>query len=126
MQLRVGTALFALDKKGAWGHARVLKVLVALDSSSPEDGVCDLTGSYPVKAAATGDTSAVYVKYRGFADKHNEWIDVGHGRLRPTEVGIPEPRDQIFDVDRILDVRPRGIARGKRPAAPKRRQQRAG
>jgi hypothetical protein len=111
MPLGVGTALLALDKKGGWGHARVLNVRVTIDidsSSSQDSGMQDpiVPASWP--AATTGSTSAVYVKFRGFAEKHNAWIEVGKGRLRPTELGVPSPDEEIYDVERVVDVRPGG------------------
>ena len=72
-----GMKLWARDPKLRWAEAQVVQV-------DTGDG--------------GGDVTRVRVSYKGFARKHDEWIRVGAGRLRPYADGPPD--DVQFPVRR--------------------------
>lgn len=118
MQHGVGAQLWAQDKKGLWGKAKVVKFKSAVPpgsaaESADDDGGAKASTSQPSKpsqesssssssqpATSTADanvTSAsdegqpahVLISFKGYSSKYDEWIPVGVGKLRPLEEGPP-------------------------------------
>ena len=92
LELQVGTSLWAKDKRGLWGEAIV--------QTAEEAG---------------GTVARVGLRWKGFAAKYDEVVDVGGGRLRPLARGPPAREEReaqaaqtFFCVEKVLRVRHRG------------------
>ena len=100
--------LWALDKKGRWGKAKVIRC------DRDEGGGSSGSGA----EGGEGVPRVVRVNYCGFSKKWDEDIQVGAGRLRSLEVGPIDVaayeritrEDELYVVDKVLEMRTRGPA----------------
>ena len=93
------------------------------EEDSPSQGTSTASATPTSTAAAAAGSgeggesngcAAVRINFTGFGSKHDEWIEVGAGRLRPLEEGPPlsddvDPNDEtrLFVMDEILEHRQR-------------------
>ena len=124
MERSVGSRLWAQDKKGLWGKARVLGVRPARPAGGDTGGSEPSASSQPANeappssAAAAGGAAGedagspeqVKVSFYGYSAKFDEWISVGDGKLRPLELGPPiveEYANEYYVMGDVLDMRQR-------------------
>eukprot|EP00967_Tisochrysis_lutea_P078999 scaffold107884_cov29-Tisochrysis_lutea.AAC.2 len=94
MEFKEGMNLLALDKHGLWAKAVVLETEITPQDDNDGDG-----------SLAMKMSSRVKVHFKGFSCKCDEYINVGKGRLRPVEVGMPEEDEELYIIDQVHEVR---------------------
>ena len=93
MEFKEGMNLLALDKHGLWAKAVVLETEITPQDDNDGDG-----------SLAMKMSSRVKVHFKGFSCKCDEYINVGKGRLRPVEVGMPEEDEELYIIDQVHEV----------------------
>ena len=101
--------LWAEDKKGQWGKARVVIVKPPPRPEGDGDsGASSSSGSGGGGALPKPSPITVKISFSGFSAKYDEWIEVGVGKLRPLEEG-PKCKegfgDEYYVMEEVLDRR---------------------
>jgi hypothetical protein len=114
MELAVGTKLFAQDKKGQWGEARVLKTVEQEAAGAGADAAGSSASDEGASGASSGASEeprngigAVLITFKGFSKKYDETLRVGDGRLRALEVGPPSREgfgEDFYLVEEVTDM----------------------